>query len=49
MMSKIPSTRPVARTGLPDWANFRLLGGCLLWTVFLISEEGPIFELLFYI
>jgi hypothetical protein len=22
------------RSGWPDWANFRLLRGCLLWVVF---------------
>jgi hypothetical protein len=32
------SVRPDSQ-GWPDWANFRLLGDCLLWTVFLKITE----------
>jgi hypothetical protein len=33
--------------GWPDWANFRPLGGSLLWAVFLNYKRSPHFLLLF--
>jgi hypothetical protein len=36
-------------SGWPDWENFRMLGGCLLWIDFLkITEIAQILGLLFY-
>jgi hypothetical protein len=33
--------------GWPDWTNFRPLGDCLLWAVFLNDQSSPHFGLLF--
>jgi hypothetical protein len=33
--------------GWPDWANFRLLGDCLLWVVLNITDLAQMFVLLF--
>jgi hypothetical protein len=37
------------QAGWPDWANFRLLGDCLLWVVFVkIAEIAQLIGQLFY-
>jgi hypothetical protein len=35
------------RAGWPDWSNFRTLGGCFLWSFFLITEVAQILRLFF--
>jgi hypothetical protein len=41
------TTSSILRTGWPDWANFRPLGGCLLWLVFFVNDRSsPHFGLL---
>jgi hypothetical protein len=42
----MPSTGNLP-AGWPDWANFRPLGGCLLWEFFKITEVAQMFGLLF--
>jgi hypothetical protein len=36
-------------TGSPDWANFRLLGGALLWAVFYYKFSGYFFPWYIYV
>jgi hypothetical protein len=43
-----PFTAGALQPGRPYWANFRILGDCLIWAYFLkISEVAHIFGLLF--
>jgi hypothetical protein len=44
---KTPTIWMPSIPGWPDWAIFRLLGDCLLWAVFLITEVVQILGLLY--
>jgi hypothetical protein len=39
---------PRTQSGRQDWANFRQLGDCLLWAVFLIPEVACVENIAFF-